>query len=156
MNFCTFLRLKLTKWTKFTTPKMTKPAVFALLISTKLISRKIWVIQNSWKFGNLIWKGYTSFGTLYSSISNIQSWQHWQIGLTFQAFWLHQRRHFCSGSKCVDLNWYTPKRTQCGNFSATHILHEITFGVSRSSKTAIFLFWIKGLFAILEGRNSRN
>ena len=50
MHFCTFWRLKFTKWTKFTAPKMAKTASFALLESTKLISRKIWVIGKSWNF----------------------------------------------------------------------------------------------------------
>ena len=48
--FPTFLRLKLTKWTKCTALKMANMAVFALLDSSKLISRKIWVIQNPEKF----------------------------------------------------------------------------------------------------------
>ena len=50
MNFCTFRRLKFTRWTKYTAPKMAKTAVFALLEFTKLISRKISVIQKSWNF----------------------------------------------------------------------------------------------------------
>jgi len=50
MNFCKFRRLKFTRWTKSTAPKMAKTAVFALLEFTKLISRKISVIQKSWKF----------------------------------------------------------------------------------------------------------
>ena len=41
MNFCTFWRLKFTKWTKFTAPKMAKTTAFALLESSKLISRKL-------------------------------------------------------------------------------------------------------------------
>ena len=49
-NFCTFWWLKLTKWTKFTTPKMPKMAVFALLESPKLISRKFRVIEKSLLF----------------------------------------------------------------------------------------------------------
>ena len=40
-DYAFFHRLNLTKRTKFTAPKMTKKAVFALLDSPKLISRKI-------------------------------------------------------------------------------------------------------------------
>ena len=50
MNFCTFWRLKFTKWTKCTAPKMAKMADFALLESSKLISCKFWMIQKSWNF----------------------------------------------------------------------------------------------------------
>ena len=50
MNFCTFWRLKFTKWTKFTALKMAKTAVFALLESPNLISRKFRVIEKSWNF----------------------------------------------------------------------------------------------------------
>ena len=50
VNFCTILRLKITKWTKFTAPKIAKTAVFALLNSTKLILHKIWVIEKFWTF----------------------------------------------------------------------------------------------------------
>ena len=39
--------LKFTKSTKFRTPKMAKTAVFSLLNSPKLISRKIWMTENS-------------------------------------------------------------------------------------------------------------
>ena len=49
-EFLHFLRDEFTKWKKFKAPKIAKMAVFALLKSTKLISRKIWVIQKSWKF----------------------------------------------------------------------------------------------------------
>ena len=48
MHFCTFWRLQFTKWTKFTALKVAKTAIFALSESSKLISRKIWVIQKSW------------------------------------------------------------------------------------------------------------
>ena len=50
MNFCTFWRLIFTKLTKLLAPIMAKLAVFALLESQKLISRKIWVIEkaSSW------------------------------------------------------------------------------------------------------------
>ena len=41
MNSSTLRRLKSTKPTKFTPPKITKPAVLELLPSSKLISRKI-------------------------------------------------------------------------------------------------------------------
>ena len=50
MNSCTFLGLKFTKETKFTAPKMTKLAVFALQDSSKLNSREIWLIQKSYNF----------------------------------------------------------------------------------------------------------
>ena len=50
MHFFNFWRLQCTKWTNFTAPKMAKTAVFALLESSKLISRKISVIQKSWYF----------------------------------------------------------------------------------------------------------
>ena len=45
--FPLFGMLKLTKRTKFTAHKM---AVFALQKSSKLISRKIWVMEKSWNF----------------------------------------------------------------------------------------------------------
>ena len=59
MNFCTFWRLKCTKWTKFAAPKVAKMAVFALLKSTNSISRKISEIQKSWSFHTVhcaLWK----------------------------------------------------------------------------------------------------
>ena len=40
--FCTFWRLKLTKFSIFRAPRITKTAVLKLLDSSKLISRKIW------------------------------------------------------------------------------------------------------------------
>ena len=46
MKFCTDWRMKFTKLTKFRVPKKAKTAVLELLDSPKLISRKIWVIEN--------------------------------------------------------------------------------------------------------------
>ena len=53
VNFFIFWRLKCTKRTKVTTPKMSKRDVFALQESSKLTSRKIWVIEKSWNFHTL-------------------------------------------------------------------------------------------------------
>ena len=47
MTFCTFWKMKLTKLTKFRAPKMAKIAVLGPLDSPNLISRKIWVTENS-------------------------------------------------------------------------------------------------------------
>ena len=54
MKFCTFWRLKFTKLTKFRTPKIAKTAIFALLESPKVISRKIWMTEESWNFHTVL------------------------------------------------------------------------------------------------------
>ena len=46
-DFLHFLKAEIYQKTKFTAPKMAKTAVFGLLEFTKLISRKISVIQKS-------------------------------------------------------------------------------------------------------------
>ena len=68
MNFCTIWRLKFTKLTKFTFPKMEKTAFFALLESTKLISRKISVIQKSWNFHTVIFNSNLTVHQLNSAL----------------------------------------------------------------------------------------
>ena len=50
MKFCTFWRLKFTKLSKFREQKMAKMAGLELLVSAKLISRKIWMREKSWNF----------------------------------------------------------------------------------------------------------
>ena len=49
-DFLYFLKAAIYQMNKFTALKMAKLAGFAILKSSKLISRKIWVIQKSWNF----------------------------------------------------------------------------------------------------------
>ena len=50
-----FKKCKNSKKSKFRAFKCVKMADFGLLESSKLISRKIWVIQKLWNFHNVIW-----------------------------------------------------------------------------------------------------
>ena len=50
LNFCSFWMLKFTKLTQFKAAKIAKTAVLELLLSPKLISRKIWTLGKSWYF----------------------------------------------------------------------------------------------------------
>ena len=52
--FSTFWGLNCTQLTKFKAPKMAKTVVLALFHSSKLISRKIWVMEKSWNF-HTVW-----------------------------------------------------------------------------------------------------
>ena len=52
LNFWTFWRLK----TKLTKSKVPKIAVLEYLVSSKLISRKIWVVEKLWNFHTVMLK----------------------------------------------------------------------------------------------------
>ena len=70
LNFWIFLMPKLNKSTIFKAPKIAKLAVFALLVFTKLISRKMSVIQKFFKFSqklSLKWKVWCEL----SSVRNV-------------------------------------------------------------------------------------
>ena len=61
LNFCTFWKLKFTKSTKFRAPKIAKMAVSELLVSPKLISRNIWVIEKSCNFHTVHYHVFTTW-----------------------------------------------------------------------------------------------
>ena len=150
MNFCTFWRLKFTKWAKFTAPKMAKTADFALPEYSKLISRQISVIQKSWNFHNV--KGDKDGDNRLSIVeitsptldlkNNIQSPTFCNIAPPGDQCGLYVK----FAASLPSLTNTFPSEQYLGirytvwkvhDFSVIQILREINFGESRRSKTAV-------------------
>ena len=81
LYFLHFLKAEIYQMNKIHSPKMAKTAVFALLEFTKLISRKIWMIQKSWNFHTVC--SYVLIGIKISSKLLLQK----MPSVLFQIVW---------------------------------------------------------------------
>ena len=151
MNFCTFWKVKLTKLTKIRSPKFAKKAVFALQESSKLISRKIWVIEKSWNFHTVI---------------------HQQIIF----FWKKNENNICFSSSCthshsskrkigsLEFSWFFLKSPHCVFFTifVFYLFVDVAVVASRHTNffltlyiyTSIFLVRCFGIFFCLSNKKS--